>query len=84
MVCDFSGAIKESTPLHQWQENMVSLRTPSAQDVWLGEQTMNSCVLAGRTAGWGGWGGPDLGQTPVSFLFSVLFPRPSERRRQMG
>lgn len=57
MVCDFSGAIKESTQLHQWRENMVSLRTPSAQDVWLGEQTMNSCVLAGRTAGWGGWGG---------------------------
>ena len=57
MVRDFSGAIQESTQLHQWRENTVSLRNPSAQDVWFGEQTMNSCVLAGRTEGWGGWGG---------------------------
>lgn len=44
MVCDFSGAIKESTQLHQLLENTVSVRIPSAQDVWLGEPTTNSCV----------------------------------------
>lgn len=70
MVCDFSGAIKESTQLYQLLENTVSLRIPSVQDVWLGEPTTNSCV---------GWENSRMGWVGMS---NIILPIGDRRSRE--
>lgn len=55
MIQGVPGAIKEAAPLGQWREN-IGFLTTLHRTVIRRADPMKLCMLAGRAAGWGGWG----------------------------
>lgn len=55
MIQGVPGAFKESAPLGHWREN-IGFLTTLHRTVVRRADPMKLCMLAGRAAGWGGWG----------------------------